>query len=176
MNKDEAVLKLIKKARISEDYANDLYDSFFEKPVVPKFVADWYEGNKLNLDLNLSGLVFDLATNSPIFHREEFKAWVEDNKKTFITTLVNMHQFGYEVEKETRYTVRVKGIDGYGRYLNKNLDSQRWLFASSAEVGCFRVKHTRKELEESGFGWIFDCTGVEVKEVDDGKNCIYPRD
>lgn len=166
MNKDEVVRELSKVAGISAAYAEDLYDSLFEKPVVPKFVADWYEGNKLNLDLNLSGLVFDLATNSPIFHREEFKAWVEDNKKTFITTLVNMHQFGYEVEEEARYTVRVKGIDGYGRYLNKNLDSQRWLFASSAEVGCFRVKHTRKELEESDFGWVFDCPGVEVKEVE----------
>lgn len=91
MNKNEAVLKLIKVARISEDYAKDLYDSFFEKPIVPQYVADWYKANKRNLDLSLSGLVFDLATNSPIYYNEEFKAWVEDNKETFITTLVNMH-------------------------------------------------------------------------------------
>lgn len=166
MDRDEAVLKLIKVARISEDYAKDLYDSFFEKPVVPKYVAKWYEGNKQNLDLNLSGLVFDLATNSLIYYDEEFKAWVEDNKKTFITTLINMRQFGYEVEKEKRYTVRIKGVDGYGRYLNRNLDNQRWLFASSGEIGGFRTKHTRKELEANGFGWVFSCPGVEVKEVE----------
>lgn len=166
MNKDEVVRELSKVAGISAAYAEDLYDSLFEKPVVPKFVADWYEGNKLNLDLNLSGLVFDLATNSPIFRREEFKAWVEDNKKTFITTLVNMHQFGYDVEKETRYTVRVKGVDGYGRYLNRNLDNQYWFLASDNETGSYRTKHTRKELEDADFGWVFDCPGVEVKEVE----------
>ena len=124
MGKDEAVHQLSELGCMSVSNAEDLYDSFFEKPVVPKYVADWYEGNKRNLDLNLSGLVFDLATNSPIYYREEFKAWVEDNKKTFITTFVNMHQFGYEVEKEKRYTVRVKGVDGYCEYLNKNLDNQ----------------------------------------------------
>lgn len=166
MGKDEAVQKLSKGARISEAYAEDLYDSFFEKPVVPKFVAAWYEGNKRNLDLNLSGLVFDLATNSPIYYQEEFKAWVEDNKKTFITTLVNMHQFGYEVEKEKRYTVRIKGVNGYCEYLNKNLDNQSWFIASKSETEKYKTKHTRKELEANGFGWVFDCPGVEVKEAE----------
>ena len=165
MDKDEAVQNLAIAGRLSMDHAEYLYESLFEKPVVPQYVADWYEGNKRNLDLNLSGLVFDLATNSPIFYQEEFKAWVEDNKKTFITTLINMHQFGYEVEKEKRYTVRVKGIDGYGRFLNKNLHTQRWLFASSDEIGEFRTKHTRKELEEANFSWVFDCEGIEIEEV-----------
>lgn len=165
-DKDEAVQRLAIAGRISAAYDEDLYDSFFEKPVVPQFVADWYEGNKRNLDLNLSGLVFDLATNSPIYYQEEFKAWVEDNKKTFITTLVNMHQFGYEVEKEKRYTVRVKGVYGYCEYLNKNLDNQRWFIASKNETEKYKTQHTRKELEANGFGWVFDCEGVEVKEVE----------
>lgn len=165
MDRNEAVRRLAIAGRLSMAHAEDLYESLFEKPVVPQCVADWYEGNKRNLDLNLSGLVFDLATNSPIYYREEFKAWVEDNKKTFITTLVNMHQFGYEVEEEKRYTVRVKGIDGYGRFLNKNLHTQRWLFASSGEIGEFRTKHTHKELEEANFSWVFDCEGIEIEEV-----------
>lgn len=83
-----------------------------------------------------------------------------------ITTLVNMHQFGYEVEEEARYTVRVKGVDGYGRYLNRNLDNQYWFLASDNETGSYRTKHTRKELEANGFGWVFDCPGVEVKEAE----------
>lgn len=166
VDRNEAVQELAKVARISAAYAEDLYDSFFEKPVVPQYVADWYEGNKRNLDLNLSGLVFDLATNSPIYHQEEFKAWVEDNKKTFITTFVNMHQFGYEVEKEKRYTVRVKGIDGYCEYLNKNLDNQRWFIASKSETEKYKTKHTHKELEEANFGWVFDCDGIEIEEVE----------
>lgn len=166
MTKDEAVQKLSKVARISVAYAEDLYDSFFEKPVVPQCVAKWYEGNKQNLDLNLCSLVFDLAMDSMKYYREEFKVWVNDNKKTFITTLVNMHQFGYEVEKEVRYTVRLKGVDGYDTHLNKNLDNQEWFFASNDEIKGYRTKHTRKDLEENGFGWVFDCPGVEVKEVE----------
>lgn len=166
MDKNKAVQKLSKVGHISKAYAEDLYDSFFPKPVVPQYVADWYEGNKLNLDLNLSGLVFDLATNSPIYYNEEFKAWVEDNKKTFITTLVNMHQFGYVVEKEKRYTVRFKGICGYSEYLNKSLDNKRWFIASKSEIGDYRTKHNRKELEEANFGWVFDCEGIEIEEVE----------
>lgn len=81
MNKYEAVQNLAIAGRLSMAHAEDLYESLFEKPVVPQYVAAWYEGNKRNLDLNLSGLVFDLATNSPIYYQEEFKAWVEDNKK-----------------------------------------------------------------------------------------------
>lgn len=170
MNKDEAVQKLSKVARIPVAYAEDLYDSFFPRPVVPQCVAKWYEGNKQNLDLNLSSLVFDLATNSTIYHQKELKAWVNSNKKTFITTLVNMRQFGYEVEKEPRYTVRIKGVDGYATHLNENLDNHEWFFASNDEIKGYRIKHTRRELEKAGFGWVFDCPGVEVKEADDGSD------
>lgn len=166
MKRDEAVQKLSKVARISVAYAEDLYDSFFEKPVVPQCVAKWYEGNKRNLDLNLCSLVFDLAMDSTECYWEEFKVWVNDNKKTFITTLVNMHQFGYEVEKEVRYTVRIKGVDGYATHLNENLDNKEWFFASNDEIKGYRTKHTRKELESNGFAWVFDCDGVEVKEVE----------
>lgn len=170
MNKDEAVQKLSKVARISVAYAEDLYDSFFPKPVVPQCVADWYERNKRNLDLNLCGLVFDRAINSMECYREELKVWVNDNKETFITTLVNMHQFGYEVEEEPRYTVKMKGIDGYSKYLNRDTKTQKWLFAPKTELERFRAHHTRKELEEANFGWVFDCEGIKIEEVTDGND------
>ena len=168
MDRQEAVLKLIKVARITKGYAEDLYDSFFPKPVVPQYVANWYEENKRNLDLSLSGLVFDLATNSPIYYNEEFKAWVEDNKETFITTIVNMHQFGYEVEKEKQYTVKIKAV--LGQYLGKyylndeELTPQFTRTQFTGDKG--RSTFTRKELEDAGFGWVFSCEGVEVKEVE----------
>lgn len=167
MDRQETVQKLATAGRLSIAHAEDLYDSLFPRPVVPQFVADWYEGNKRNLDLNLCSFVFDLAMNSTDCYREEFKAWAEDNKKTLITTIVNMHQIGYEVEKEPRYTVRVKGIGGYSKYLNRDTNTQRWLFASKTELERFRAHHTRKELEDADFGWVFDCPGVEVKEVTD---------
>lgn len=29
----------------------------------------------------------------------------------------------------------------------------------------FNLWHTREELEEAGFGWVFSCDGVSVEEV-----------
>lgn len=46
MDRQEQVQNLAKIARISVSYAEDLYDSFFPKPVVSQVVADWYEENK----------------------------------------------------------------------------------------------------------------------------------
>lgn len=130
MTKDEAVQKLATVARISVAYAEDLYDSFFEKPVVLQFVADWYEENKDDFEANLFNCVYDASDNYTTDSSNEFWHWMMGKDTDALTTLVTMHQFGYEVEKETRYTVRVKGIDGYGKYLNKNLENQHWFFAS----------------------------------------------
>nr|DAX36270.1 MAG TPA: Protein of unknown function (DUF1642) [Caudoviricetes sp.] len=163
MNKDEAVQKLSKVARISVAYAEDLYDSFFPKPVVPQFVADWYEEHKNRLDYDLWEYLVDWNYQKPC----DFKDWMaRDGKAEPVITLVNMHQFGYEVEKETRYTVKMKGIFGYSKYLNRDTKTQKWLFASKTELERFRAHHTRKELEDADFGWVFDCEGVEVKEVE----------
>lgn len=164
MNKDEAVNKIATEGRLSMSRAEDLYDSFFEKPVVPQYVADWYEENKEDFDYNL----WDYLTSWEQQKGDDFKEWINNNN-TF-QTLVNMHQFGYEVEKEPRYTVRIKGVDEYASYLNKNLDNHEWFFASNDEIKGYRINHTRKELEANGFGWVFDCPGVEVKEVDDGND------
>lgn len=163
MNKDEAVRELSKVAGISVAYAEDLYDSFFEKPVVPQYVADWYEEHKEYLDYN----IWEFIKHWDMQPDDEFKGWMFDDNKNPIITLVNMHQFGYEVEKEPRYTVRVKGIGGYTTHLNQNLDNQEWFFASNERIDGFRIKHTRKELEDADFGWVFSCPGVEVKEVTD---------
>lgn len=163
MNKDEAVQKLSKVARISMSYAEDLYDSFFEKPVVPKYVADWYEEHK---DI-LNEAIWEYLVNWDDADHNDFKRWMyKSYENGAIQTLVNMHQFGYEVEKEPRYTVRIKGVDGYATHLNENLDNHEWFFASDDDIKGYRIKHTRKELESNGFGWVFDCEGVEVKEVE----------
>lgn len=81
MDRQEAVQRLSKGGRLSIAHAEDLYDSIVPKPVVPQCVADWYEGNKLNLDLNLCSFVFDLAMNSTDCYREEFTEWANDKKK-----------------------------------------------------------------------------------------------
>ena len=160
MNKDEAVQKLATVGRMSMSYAEDLYDSFFEKPIVPQYVADWYEGNKEYLEYNL----WDYLTSWEQQKGSDFKEWINNENNTF-QTLVNMHQFGYEVEKETKYTVKMKSATyrGKSQLLCKE---GRDIFWCSA-FHCRKIKFTRKELESNGFDWIFDCEGIEIEEVEE---------
>lgn len=166
MNRDEAVLKLIKGARISEAYAEDLYDSFFEKPVVPQYVTDWYEEHKGDFDYEL----WDYFTSWDDQEDDDFKEWIRDGENQPIIALINMHQFGYEVEKEHRYTVKIKGLKASQSYLNYNASHSNWFLSDDEEFEAIHTHHTRKELEEADFGWVFDCAGVEVEEVDDGND------
>ena len=166
MNKDETVMKLSKAAGLSMAHAEDLYDSFFEKPVVPQYVADWYEVNKDDFEVNLFQCVYDASDNYTVDSGNMFWHWLMSKDTDVLTTLVNMHQFGYEVKKEPRYTVRVKGIGGHTTHLNQNLDNQEWFFGTREQHGSFRSEHTRKELESNGFGWVFDCEGIEIVEVE----------
>ena len=136
-----------------------------QKVTVLQFVADWYEENKDSFEANLYRFVCNLTSIFDGAKLNEFERWFLTAGTKPFQTLVNMHQFGYEVEKEPKYTVRVKGINGYGQYLNKASSSKTYCFASEIEKYGYKTKHTRKELEEAGFGWVFDCPGIEIKEV-----------
>ncbi|KKF47149.1 hypothetical protein Javan629_0033 [Streptococcus phage Javan629] len=78
---------------------------------VPQFVADWYEEHKDNFYLNLHRLAWELIENldeDDFVPKKaldsDFKRWYHKTE-TAIQTLINMHQFGYTVEKEKLYTV-----------------------------------------------------------------------
>ena len=132
------------------------------RPVVQQFVADWYEEHKDALEFNIFDYVYRFDQNP----ESDFKDWFDDLETNSIQTLVNMHQFGYEVEKEKRYLVKLKGVFKGYEYLNFKF-GRVWTFSNEEENEEYRTCHTKKELEEAGFGWVFDCEGVEVEEVDD---------
>ena len=124
------------------------------KVKVKQFVADWYERNENDLDYN----IWDYIYNWEGQEESEFKNWFNCSKKAF-QTLVNMHQFGYEVDEEKRYLVKIKAS---GQYIMNNPDENAVFFYSSRAYS----KLTRKKLEEAGFGWVFDCPGIEIEEVE----------
>ena len=124
------------------------------KVKVKQFVADWYERNENDLDYK----IWDYIYNWEDQEESEFKNWFNCSKKAF-QTLVNMHQFGYEVDEEKRYLVKIKAS---GQYIMNNPDENAVFFYSSRAYS----KLTRKELEEAGFGWVFDCPGIEIEEVE----------
>ena len=163
MTRNEAVQKLATAGRLSIAHAEDLYDSFFPKPVVPQYVADWYEEIKEDLDES----IWEYLVNWDDAGWDDFKRWLsQSDENGAITTLANMHQFGYEVEKEPRYTVRVKGINRSHQWLAFGKLTECWYFGGKENSSYVVLEHTRKELEDADFGWMFDCEGVEVKEVE----------
>ena len=133
-----------------------------EKVAIPKFVAEWYEEHKDSLEVS----IFDYVYRIDKKEESVFKKWFVDSTTRPFQILVNMHQFGYTVEEDKRYRVRVKGICGNHETLNCEKHSNEWLFSSSEENRTYKTKHTRKELEDAGFGWVFDCEGIEIEEVE----------
>ncbi|AZF91559.1 hypothetical protein PQE87_gp50 [Streptococcus phage CHPC1042] len=170
MTREEAVKKLVTAGRLSVAHAEDLYDSIIPKPVVPQYVADWYEEHKDEFYLNLHRVVRDFFEHFNDYYFSEnpidydFACWYY-NTKNAIQILVNMHQFGYEVEGEKKYTVRIRNLDDEETYLNYDNFRETWVFYSREDTDRFRTTHTKKQLEDGCFGWVFDCDGVEVKEV-----------
>ena len=132
-----------------------------EKAKVPWFVADWYEKHKDNLEYDIWEYILHWGKQQ----KSEFYEWMNYASNKPFQTLVNMHQFGYEIEKEKRYYVRLKNIREDYETLNCEKHSKIWNFSSEEETTLYKTKHTRKELEEAGFGWVFDCEGVEIEEV-----------
>ena len=134
------------------------------KVKVPQFVADWYEANKDDFELNLWVFLTEFDEEN-IDMSERFGIWLGDEDNNPIQTLVNMHQFGYEVEKEKRYVVKVKGNIKENMLVYREF-AKRYFFTKSSSVFNVRYSHTRKQLEDADFGWVFDCPGIEIEEVE----------
>ena len=161
ISREEAVRTISRISGGSVSYAEDLYDSFFPKPVVSQCVADWYEEHKNDLNDDIWAYLTSWADTK----WDEFKYWMyHTGRNKAITTLANMHQFGYEVEKEKRYRVKLKNNSEEIDYL---VDTETNGFRFYSNIYTKRREHTLKELEEAGFGWVFDCEGVEIEEVEE---------
>lgn len=138
-----------------------------QKKVVPQFVADWYEANKDDFETKLANEIDLMFRDLEDGDLSAFEEWVLDKHTTPFQTLVNMHQFGYTVKKEKRYLVKIKGISSNMCYLNRV--GNKWIIAGIDEHTGMNIytKHTRKELEEAGFGEVFNSPLFEVEEVEE---------
>lgn len=137
-----------------------------QKVTVPQFVADWYEECKDDFETSLFQCIYELFKKRNDNELTKFEEWIIDCKTEPFQTLVNMRQFGYTAEKEKRYLVKIIGITDYNSYLNYHKGENKWTIESRMETDAIRTEHTHKELEEAGFGWVFDCPGIEIEEVD----------
>lgn len=128
-----------------------------QKPVVPQYVAHWIEyvrgWNK--------GLLYALANAS-----DEVLAWLCVDKLKRQELFACAWLDGYEVEREKRYLVKMKGVNEECEYLVFGELSNTWKLRSLGSFGELRKHHTRKELEDAGFGEVFNSPLFEVEEVE----------
>ena len=122
-----------------------------QKVTVPQFVGDFIaEQKKLGhmLSYSIDACMSDIVAE-----------WYWDNSELFARAWLD----GYEVEKEKWYTVKMRATKQPLFYNNM----YEKIFFSLGELA---TRFTRKELEEAGFGWVFDCEGIEIEEVEDDSN------
>ena len=124
-----------------------------EQVTIPQLIADWIEVAKTTYSL-YGAMVY----GSPGVNK-----WLENwnNQETFALAWI----FGDEVEKEKLYRVKFKGFNPNYIILKHHQYDDTWFLGGEQEYEFYRTHHTRKQLEEANFGWVFDCEGSEVEEV-----------
>lgn len=138
-----------------------------QKVTVPQFVADWIKYCK-NTGVTLVRALLveeiDLYNYANQKDSKELKEFlrVEENQEKFTRAWLD----GYTVEEEKRYYVRLKGVDENYNYLNCIKHLNEWVLTEIKTDKKFRSTHTRKELEEAGFGEVFNSSLFEVEEVE----------
>lgn len=131
-----------------------------EKVKVPQCVADWIEYLK-----KCSGTLYGSTVPYSYYGRaiiDDFEGdviealgWIRNNSEAYARAWLD----GYEVEEEKKYFVKLKAVD---QYLVSVKDEDFLGFLQSR----LRSKFTRKELEDANLGWVFDCPGIEIEEVE----------
>ncbi|EOS8095791.1 DUF1642 domain-containing protein [Enterococcus hirae] len=171
MNIQEGIKELEIHKMKSEDIRADCYNDGInagiavmkkldelQQPVVPKFVAEWFENNKDALDLAIFMAIRELDDEEwP--HKTDFENWLDVAENKPIETLIRMRD-GYEVEKEPLYCVKI------GKGYFSGFDDTKVTYVIDDAPGALaqRVKYeTREEAEMDAIQ-----IGGTVEEVVEG--------
>ena len=178
MNKQELIEKYEKLEGVCKDPGAEIARLIFledlqeldesQKVAVPQFVADWLEYSK-NTSLSLvRSLMLGNVDFGNYANQKDHPKLIE-----FFRSGINQELFarawldGYHIEKEKRYYVRFKNMESNDfNYLNFIKFQHAWVLSSIKLDKKIRTEHTKKQLEEAGFGWVFDCPGIEIEEVE----------
>lgn len=128
------------------------------KVKVPQFVADYIEESRLKGWDLLASMCFVVSAKN-----KKTTKWfyLGENKNIFALAWI----FGYEVEEEKRHRIsmpKARNHKNHAQFLCEKDGKIFWC----GEWHPFKTKFTRKELEEANFGWVFDCEGIEIEEVE----------
>lgn len=145
------------RAKWREGYEQGKVEGMVErdKVTIPQFIADWIE-EKRDQGRKLAQMLLQASLN------EQYGRWVVDNQDTFARAWLD----GYEVEKEKRYKVVMPNVSSTGGVLTRIKHDDSWIWIDTLGTIIEGRTHTRKELEKAGFGWVFDCPGIKIEEVE----------
>ena len=167
MNKQEAIEKIKKQSTqayddfaIMRDTAIHIINQIDEpqKPVVPKFVADWIEELKKSHS--------NLAWVWQVYPNEtKIKNWLESNTEKFMRAWLD----GYEIEQEKLYTVEIPSPNRTTEpiiYLSRDERGKIFLTSWFLLVGQNWKKHPHSHLTEAEIKEDFEWAWQWAKEVE----------
>lgn len=168
MNKQELIEKYEKLEGVCKDPGAEIARLIFledlreldepQKVTIPQYVADYIDFKK-KYDFHVYGAMRVIEDH----YDKRVQEWFyEGNIETFARAWID----GYEVEKEKRYIVKMKGMNKSSTILKLDKILGSWYLGEDAEYSYTKDAHTRKELEEAGFGGVFDSPLFEVEEVE----------
>lgn len=179
MNKQEAIEKIEKLKGLNIKEKNLILDiemipkgevleivdqlDELEKPVVPQFVADFYESIKDNFETKLYNYFVEFY-NGWEDSNSDFDHWFNSSAEP-IQTLVKMKLFGYVVKEEKLYTVEIPNPNGFIRLvLCKDCDGK--LFVATFSGGDCWETFGKCKLTESEIKKDFEWAWKFAKEVE----------
>lgn len=151
-----------------EEVLEDLQklEGIYKPKDVPQFVVDWYEEYKDNLEYNIwDWMKYNLEPKK----RENviFSQWLSKTVNNPVETLIKMKLYGYEVKKEKKYIIKLKNVQKGSESFKFDRVIEKWYFGFNQESSTTRLYHTKKDLVNAGFGWMFSCPGFEIEEVEE---------
>ncbi|HAP8373801.1 TPA: DUF1642 domain-containing protein [Enterococcus faecium] len=138
------------------------------KVTIPQFVANWIEYCKFtHVDLQHALIVGDVYfynyANQKDFSKLKEFLETENNQELFARAWLD----GYEVEKEKQYKVVMPNISSTGGVLTRIKHDDSWIWIDTLGTIVEGRTHTHKELEDADFGWVFDCPGIKIEELEE---------
>lgn len=147
-----------------EEVLEDLQklEGIYKPKDVPQYVIDWYEENKDNLEYNIwDWMNYNLEPKKR--ENAQFSKWIASTENHPVETLVSMKLFGY---KEKKYIIKLKNVEEGSESFKFDRVIEKWYFGFNQESITARLYHTKEDLVNAGFEWMFNCPGMEVKEVE----------
>lgn len=136
----------------------DPFESYI--PEVPECVKDWYVDVQHDFYTSLYMLVKHASENTWLPICDWFM-----HTSDALKILINVHQFGYKRSEPKRYIVKAKGLISSEVYIGYDKVCKAWVLTNSKNPDIYRIKHTKEELDNSGFDELMSDPLWSIEEV-----------